>query len=355
LYIVICTMKSSLFDYNLPKALIAQKPASPRDASRLLVINRKTKTISHHKFSDIANFMGENDILVFNKTKVFPARIIARKETGGKIEVLFLEEIRPKIWQVLTKPGLKKGHKIFFKDQEFTCLNQDSNQTLIKTKLKKDELFYLLQKFGKTPLPPYIKTNQKESLLRKQYQTIYAQKTGSVAAPTAGFHFTKRLIRKLKNKGVKIEFVTLHVGLGTFAPIKSENLEDHKIHSEYFEIKKEVAERLFDAKKAGKRIIAVGTTTTRAIESLDEACSKISGKTNLFIYPPFKFKMTDALITNFHLPHSTLLALVSAFVSYPQTKEKFKDFSSSLIGKAYKEAIKRGYRFYSFGDACFII
>jgi len=350
-------MKTSLFDYSLPKELIAQNQASPRDASRLLVIDRKTKTISHHKFSDIANFMRENDILIFNKTKVFPARIIGKKETGGKIEVLFLEEIRPKIWQVLTKPGLKEGHKILFKDQEFVCIKQDSNETLIKTKLKKDDLFYLLEKFGKTPLPPYIKANQKESVLRQKYQTVYAQKIGSVAAPTAGFHFTKRLIRKLKNKGVKIEFLTLHVGLGTFAPVKSENLEDHKMHSEYFEIKKEVAERLFEAKKEGKRIIAVGTTTTRALESIDKdgPCQKTMGKTNLFIYPPFKFKMTDALITNFHLPHSTLLALASAFVSYPQTKEKFRDFSSSLIGRAYKEAIKRGYRFYSFGDACFII
>jgi S-adenosylmethionine:tRNA ribosyltransferase-isomerase len=348
-------MKVSLFDYQLPKELIAQKPASPRDSSKLLLIERDSKKISHHSFKDIANLLKKDDILVFNKTKVFPARIFVKKETGGKIEILFLEEISPKIWKVLTKPSIKPNQKLFFRKEEFVCIKQNQEETLIKTKLAKNKLLSLLEKFGKTPLPPYIKIEEKESYLRKKYQTVYAKETGSSAAPTAGFHFTKRLLEKLKRKGVKTEFVTLHIGLGTFKPIKTENLEDHKIHSEEFEIEKEVLERLIKAKKEGKRIIAVGTTTTRVLETIALNQHKLKGKTNLFIYPPFKFKMVDGLITNFHLPHSTLLALVCAFVSHPQTKENFKDFQTSLIGKAYKEAISKNYRFYSFGDACFII
>ena len=217
-----------------------------------------------------------------------------------------------------------------------------------------------LQKSGHTPIPPYIKSSEKELNLRKEYQTVYADSLGSVAAPTAGFHFTKSLLHKLKVKGVQIEYVTLHVGLGTFAPVKTKNLEDHPMHSEYFEVEKDVAERLNTAKKIGKRIISVGTTSTRTLESISNKAGKLeikklTGSTNIFIYPGYKFKFVDALITNFHLPESTLLALVSAFVSSPNTDKKFRSFKTSLIGKAYVEAIKEKYRFYSFGDSSLII
>jgi S-adenosylmethionine:tRNA ribosyltransferase-isomerase len=223
---------------------------------------------------------------------------------------------------------------------------------LIDTHLNKAKMMQLMAKFGHTPLPPYINSNEKESNLRKEYQTVYAKTFGSVAAPTAGFHFTQRLLAKLKKKGVQIEYVTLHVGLGTFAPIKVEKLEKHPMHSEEYSVDKKTFDRLKVAKKSGKRIISVGTTSTRVLETITP--NKLSGSTNIFIYPPYKFKFVDTLITNFHLPKSTLLTLISAFVSSPNTNNKFKDFKSSLMGKVYLEAIKNKYRFYSFGDACLI-
>ena len=348
-------MKTKLLEYKLPPQLIADKPAAPRDNSRLMVIDRKTEKISHHKFKEITKFFKKGDVLVLNKTKVFPARLVVQKDTGGKIEILFLEEESKKIWQVLTKPGLKIGQKATKDNLEIICLEHKDNITKVKINLAKQKLMNFLEKFGQTPLPPYIKTKEKESTIKKNYQTIYAQKTGSVAAPTAGFHFTKKLIEKIKRKGVKIKYITLHIGIATFAPIKTDRIENHKMHYEFFEISKNTAKSIFSAKSKGKRIIAVGTTSVRALETIAGSKEKTSGKTNLFIYPPYEFKLTDCLITNFHLPRSTLLAMVSAFVSYPQTKKKFKSFEKSLIGKAYKEAIKNGYRFYSFGDACLII
>lgn len=352
-------MNISDFDYDLPKNLIANSPAVPRDSSQLLKIDRKTGQISHHIFRDIAEMLGSNDVLVLNKTKVFPARFFGKKTTGGKIEVLLIEEVKRGIWKALTKPGLKIGQTVTFKGASFKGVGHEEQTVLLKTDLDKIELLNLLQEFGTTPLPPYIRNTDPETELRVKYQTVYAEKTGSVAAPTAGFHFTTKLLAKLKSLGVQIEYVTLHVGLGTFAPVKTEKLEDHPMHFEYFEVEKEVVERLNNAKKAGKSIVAVGTTTTRVLETL---AIKNSGSTNLFIYPPYKFKFVDALITNFHLPKSTLLCLVSAFVSSPNLpagrqaqKEKFIDFKSSLIGKAYLEAIEKNYRFYSFGDACYIV
>ncbi len=342
-------------NYYLPYSLIASKPASPRDSCKLLVIDRIRKTTSHHKFSHIGQFLKKGDLLVFNKTKVFPARLFAKKETGGKLEILFLEEESPFIWQVLTKPGLKEGQKASLKELQIISIKQEENHTKIKVNLPKEKVIKFLEKYGKTPLPPYIKTKDRESKLRKSYQTIYAKEIGSAAAPTAGLHFTKRLIKKLKKKGVKIKYLTLHVGIGTFAPIKTKDIRDHKMHSEYFEIDKKTKQAIFKAKAQGKRIIAVGTTTTRVLETLAKDKRKTSGKTDIFIYPPYKFELTDGIITNFHLPKSTLLAMVSAFVSYPQTKERFKNFQESLLGRAYREAIKNKYRFFSFGDACLIL
>ena len=352
-------MHISDFDYILPEELIAQSPTSPRDHSKLLRIDRKTGQISHHIFYEIEEMLGPNDVLVLNKTKVFPARFFGVKDTVGKIEVLLIEEIKPGVWKSLTKPGLKLGQKVIFQDQIFKVVGHDEQTSLLETSLERNELFKLLQKFGKTPLPPYIKSLSNESDLRTAYQTVYAEKVGSVAAPTAGLHFTDKLLKSLKNRGIQIEYVTLHVGLGTFAPVKTEKLEDHPMHSEYYEVEPDVIERLNLAKEKGKRIVAVGTTSTRVLESIATVNCKLkivnSGSTNLFIYPDYKFKFVDALITNFHLPKSTLLALVSALVSYPNTSEKFVDFKSSLMGKAYSEAIKNKYHFFSFGDASFIV
>ena len=350
-------MNISDFDYILPEELIAQSPTSPRDHSKLLVIDRKTGQISNHIFYNIGSMLGENDVLVLNKTKVFPARFFGQKDTSGKIEVLLIEEIRKGVWKALTKPGLKVGQKVIFQNQTFKAIGHDQQTVILATPLERNELFALLQKYGKTPLPPYIHSTESESDLRKEYQTVYAQTVGSVAAPTAGLHFTKTVLDKLKEKGVQIEYVTLHVGLGTFAPVKTEKLEDHPMHSEYFELDRDVADRLNTAKKSGKRIVSVGSTSTRVLETCSNSQSVLAhqmGETKIFIYPGYKFKFVDALITNFHLPKSTLLAMVSAFVTYPNTNEKFINFKHSLMGKAYAEAIKNKYRFFSFGDASFI-
>ncbi|HTK03867.1 MAG TPA: tRNA preQ1(34) S-adenosylmethionine ribosyltransferase-isomerase QueA [Alphaproteobacteria bacterium] len=331
-------MNISDLDYNLPSELIAQSPASPRDHSRLLRINKKRGKISHHIFHEIENMLTSNDVLILNKTKVFPARFFGKKNTGGKIEVLLVEEIKNKVWKALTKPGLKIGQIINFENHIFKAIGHEEQTVILETDLEKEKLFELLYQHGKTPLPPYIKSKKSENSLRMAYQTVYADKVGSVAAPTAGLHFTPELLEKLKNKGVQIEYVTLHVGLGTFLPVKTEKLEDHPMHSEYFEIEKDVAERLNKAKQNGKRIIAVGSTSTRVLEALP----RTSGYTNLLIYPDYKFKFVDALITNFHLPKSTLLAMVYALAGM------------ELMKKAYKIAIKEKYRFFSFGDASII-
>jgi len=325
-----------------------------------MVINRKTHEIAHHKFFEIEKYLEPNDVLVLNNTKVFPARIYANKITGGKVEILFLEETKTGIWKAFTHPGLKIGSEVKFKKNLFTVIGQDEMTVIIDTHMSKKRLMELLRRYGNTPIPPYIKSVDSEEGLRTKYQTVYADLIGSVAAPTAGFHFTKELLKRLKTKGVQIEYVTLHVGLGTFAPVKALEIENHPMHSEEYFVDKETAKRLNNAKSCGKRIISVGTTSTRTLESManDKGkldMNKLHGSTDIFIYPPYKFKFVDTLITNFHLPKSTLLALVSAFVSFPNTKNKFKDMSSSLIGKAYNEAIREKYRFYSFGDASLII
>lgn len=353
-------MKASLFDYSLPKDLIANSQVSPRDHSRLMTIDRETGTIGHRKFYEIEKILKPNDVLVLNKTKVFPARIYAQKVTGGKVELLFLEEVKPGIWSALTRPGVRPNTNIALGKHLFNVVGQIGITPLIDTHMSKIKVLEMLRKYGHTPLPPYINSGEKEQELRKEYQTVYAKSVGSVAAPTAGFHFTSGLLKKIKAKGVRIEYVTLHVGLGTFAPIKSQNIQDHQMHFEYFELEKDTATRLNEAKKTGSRIISVGTTSVRVLETCavekrgNHRLIPQKGLTNIFIYPPYKFKFTDALITNFHLPKSTLLALVCAFVSYPNTQGKFKDFKNSAIGKAYQEAIKEKYRFYSFGDSSLI-
>lgn len=353
-------MDISLFDYQLPPNLIADSPVEPRDHSKLLIVNREIKKINHDHFYNITSYLTKNDVLVFNNSKVFPARLFGKKETGGKIELLLLRNIEGTTWNAMHKGKLKPCDKLIFDGVDAQVLSAEGGIAQINFKTDQKNLMKIIYNIGHTPIPPYIKTGTEETELRIKYQTIYAKTEGSAAAPTAGFHFTQNLMEKLKNKGVQMEYVTLHVGLGTFAPVKELKLENHKIHSEYFEVDKDTIERLNNAKKSGKRIIAVGTTATRVLETLADNNSLLTTNyklptTNLFIYPPYKFKFVDGLITNFHLPKSTLLTLVSAFVSYPNSEEKFISFTKSLIGKAYNEAINKNYRFYSFGDASLIL
>ena len=340
------------FDYYLPKEFIAQKPISPRDHSRLMVVDRKTGENQHAIFYQIDRFLQKGDILVLNNSKVIPARLVGIKpETGGKIEVLL---VRPNVknlknyqwskeWFVIGKPGLKQGQKIIFPHGLEAEVEKVINyERLIRFNQQGEKLKQIIYQIGVAPTPPYIKRLSN----LKEYQTVYAKYLGSVAAPTAGFHFTPRLIKKLKRKGIIFQYITLHVGLGTFQPVKVENVENHTMEAEWVEIDKKTADFLNQAKKNHQKIIAVGTTSTRALEgfSTDRGILKSGQKfVDLFIYPGYRFKFVDALITNFHLPKSTLLMLVSAFAG------------RDLIFKAYEEAIQNKYRFFSFGDAMFII
>jgi len=330
------------FDYFLPEELIAQKPVEPRDSSRLMVLNKKEKTIEHRIFRDIINYLGEGDLLVRNITKVIPARLYGKKTTGANIEILLLEKVDKGFWKALVKPGskVKKGTEILFNDNlKAVCKDwaEEGSRILEFNSVNDEEIF----KYGRAPLPPYVK-NHKISIDR--YQTVYSREMGSVAAPTAGLHFTESLLKKLKEKGVEFADVILHVGLGTFRPVKVEKIEEHKMHSETYYVPKETVEKIREYRKNKGRIIAVGTTSVRTLETIARLPEKdhYHGKTDIFIYPPFEFKFTDALITNFHLPRSTLLMLVSAFAGY------------EFILNAYRIAVKEKYRFFSFGDACFI-
>lgn len=331
------------FDYQLPPKLIANKPSTRRDSCRLMIINRKNGSITHKKFSDLLDLLTPNDVLVLNQSKVFPARIYGQKTSGGQVELLLLNATDNFTWEVISRPGLKINTQIIFPRNLNGIIIAENK---IKFNLPKNKLFKLLNLIGTTPTPPYIKTESPESIIRKQYQTVYAKDIGSAAAPTAGLHFTKSLLLKLKKNGVQIEYLTLHVGLGTFQPLRKENLANHTLHHEFYEISPAVAGRLNLAKKQGKRIISVGTTSVRTLESAINSTgnlTKLSGSTNLFIYPGIKFNFVDSLITNFHLPQSSLLMLVSALATWP------------LIQKAYLDAISRRYRFFSFGDAMWII
>lgn len=358
-------MRLSDFDYQLPPERIAQTPVSPRDHSQLLIVNRNDGSMHDAHFYDLADLLTANDVLVLNNTKVFPARLHAEKQTplGLKpIELLMEKEVKTKpnsiTWEVLSKPGLKLDDHFFIPgtDIEGVCTQVNSYTRTVELNISREAFFALLFEKATTPIPPYIHWNEDdEQLLREKYQTVYAQRLGAVAAPTAGLHFTPGLLAKLHAKGVHIEYVTLHVGAGTFLPVKTDDIAHHHMHEEWFELTPYAVDRLNLAKKEGKRIIAVGTTTVRVLETCaTPSLLPLTGPTSIFIYPPYKFQFVDSMITNFHTPKSTLLMLVSAFVSTPNTDTIFNTFMSSLIGKAYMHALEHGYRFYSFGDAMWI-
>ncbi|MDO4281049.1 MAG: tRNA preQ1(34) S-adenosylmethionine ribosyltransferase-isomerase QueA [Peptococcaceae bacterium] len=340
-------MKTSDFDYELPEELIAQHPVAQRDQSRLLVMDKNTGALSHHVFRDIVNYLHAGDVLVLNKTKVIPARIFGIKEGGSaKIEVLLLkrDENLPNTWEVLVHPGkrAKVGTTVVFGDGLLRGEIIANTSAGRKITFHFDGVFEeILDKLGTMPLPPYIHEQLED---QSRYQTVYAKVDGSAAAPTAGLHFTEALLDELRDKGVEIEEVLLHVGLGTFKPVDEENIEDHEMHSEYYDISEETAARINQAKAEGRRIISVGTTSTRALESAAEDGKLVAGSgwTTIFIYPGYQWQIVDGLITNFHLPKSTLMMLVSAL----SDREK--------ILHAYNEAVKERYRFFSFGDAMFI-
>ena len=339
-------MKVSEFNYNLPEELIAQTPIEKRDESRLMVLDRKGQTIENKKFKDIINYLEPGDCLVRNNTKVIPARIYGKKETGANVEFLLLNNIEGDIWESIVRPGnkLHVGTKVIFGNGKLKAeILEIMPGGTRKVKFSYDGIFNeILDEIGLMPLPPYIHEELKD---KDRYQTVYAKYDGSAAAPTAGLHFTPELLKELEEKGVKIANVTLHVGIGTFRPVKEENVENHEMHTEHFYIKKEDVEKINETKKHGKRVIAVGTTSCRVLETIADEnglVKEAEGDTNIFIYPGYKFKCLDGLITNFHLPQSTLLMLVSALAG------------REYIMKAYNEAVKEKYRFFSFGDAMFI-
>lgn len=336
-------LKLSDYDYELPEELIAQEPVEPRDSSRLMVVNRKTGEIQLCIFRDIKSFLRKGDVLVLNNTKVIPARIYGRKETGAKIEILLLRKIGDKDYEVLAKPGkrIRIGTKIYFSEDIYAEILDKNSDGIFTLSFSKSNIEKILPEIGNMPLPPYIKKPLKDP---NRYQTVYAEKEGSIAAPTAGLHFTKELLDSLKELGVEILYITLHVSLGTFRPVIVEDITKHKIDPEYFEVTSEVAEKINLAKAENRRVIAVGTTVTRVLEAQGRSgmLKAGSGLVDLFIYPGFEFRIIDGLVTNFHLPKSTLLMLVAAFMGY------------DLMKKAYSKAIEEKMRFYSFGDAMFI-
>ena len=337
----------SQFDFYLPEELIAQSPSEIRDQSRLMVLNKTEKTIEHRHFFDIINYLKPGDVLVRNNSKVIPARLFGEKKTtGAHVEVLLLKDLGDNTYECLCGNAkvIKVGVEIHFGEGELiaTCLEVKDEGIRIMKLTYEGILFEVLDKLGQMPLPPYI---HKQCSDNSRYQTVYAKKEGSSAAPTAGFHFTPELFKKIEEMGVEVLDVTLHIGLGTFRPVKVDNILDHNMHSEYFEMTEEVAERLNLAKKEGRRIISIGTTSTRTLEAIYQKYDKFVAtkeSTNIFIYPGYKFKAIECLITNFHLPKSTLIMLVSAFSD--------KEF----ILKAYETAVKERYRFFSFGDSMFI-
>lgn len=344
-------MKITELDYPLPSELIAKQPLSKRDMARLLVLHRKTGNIEHKQFFQIIDYLEPGDLVIINNTKVIPARLIAKKPTGGKLEILLIREKQSSenatVWEVMTR-GSYRGE--LFIDEVSAIIENNSNGRILTFKMNSQQVRELIDKKGFMPLPPYIKRKPVESD-RVNYQTVFAKYNGSIAAPTAGLHFTRELLNKIEDKGVLIKELTLHVGVGTFKPLKVNNVQEHKMDPEYFEIPRQLIEEINNTKKKGKKVVATGTTTTRAIEGYaseqytDMGSNKeiIRGSTDIFIYPGYKFKIVDALITNFHLPRSTPLALVCAFAGI------------DMIKKAYKEAIEQKYRFFSYGDAMLIL
>lgn len=339
-------MNKSDFDFYLPEELIAQTPLEKRDNSRLLHLDKNTGKIEHKHFYDIKQYIRPGDCLVLNDSRVLPARLIGTRPTGGAVELVLLKDLGDNCWECLSRPGrkTKPGQELIFGNGELTAVVQDLTQggnRIVKFDYK-GIFLEILERLGKMPLPPYIKEELQDS---ERYQTVYSKELGSAAAPTAGLHFTKELLSEIEDMGVSICCVTLHVGLGTFRPVKAENIEDHDMHSEFCIIPEETAKTVNDTKKAGGRVIAVGTTSCRTLESFttdDGVLQATSGWTNIFIYPGYTFKCIDALITNFHLPESTLIMLVSALAG------------RECILNAYKTAVIEKYRFFSFGDAMFI-
>ncbi|HHU55258.1 MAG TPA: tRNA preQ1(34) S-adenosylmethionine ribosyltransferase-isomerase QueA [Acholeplasmataceae bacterium] len=339
-------MKLEDFDYYLPENLIAQKPIDKRSHSRLMIVDRYTEKLEHKHFYDIIDYLDENDVLVLNDTKVMPSRIYGTKvDTKASIEFLLLKEVEPDTFEALVKPArrVRVGTEINFQNIMKGIVIKKEDEGICHIKFSYQGIFLeRLEELGEMPLPPYIHEKLED---KERYQTVYAKIVGSAAAPTAGLHFTEELLQKLKDKGVEIYYCTLHVGLGTFRPVNVEEIEKHKMHAEYFILDQKTADALNRAKTEGKRIISVGTTSTRTLESIYTKYNKFVGtaeETSIFIYPGYKFKAIDGLITNFHLPKSTLIMLVSAFAS------------REIILNSYKVAIEKNYRFFSFGDAMFI-
>lgn len=337
------------FDFDLPEELIAQTPLEERASSRLMVLNRENRSITHHHFYDVLGFLQPGDCLVLNNTKVLPARLYGVKEdTGAKVEVLLLTQLEADNWEVLVKPAkkVKEGTRISFGEGKLTATCIDTKEHGGRVlQFQYDGIFYeVLDELGEMPLPPYIKEQLDE---RDRYQTVYAEEKGSAAAPTAGLHFTEELLEQIKQKGVEITFITLHVGLGTFRPVNVDKIEEHEMHAEFYQMTQETADQLNAVKARGDRIISVGTTSTRTLETIARdtggTFEERNGWTDIFIYPPYEFQAIDGLITNFHLPKSTLIMLVSALAD-----RKF-------ILEAYNKAVAERYRFFSFGDAMLIL
>lgn len=337
-------MKKNDFYYDLPQELIAQTPIEPRDHSRMMVISKKNNTIEHKHFYDIIDYLNEGDCLILNNTRVLPARIYGiKKETGAVVEFLLLTNLGNDCWETITGPGkrAKLGTEFVFGNGILSCKIEDvleNGNRIAKFSYEASNIYEVLDKIGEMPLPHYI-TEKLED--KERYQTVYSKELGSAAAPTAGLHFTDEILKKLSDKGVKIGYVTLHVGIGTFRPVKAENIEDHQMHSEHYHIPQETADLINETKKNGKRVIAVGTTCCRTLESVMQSqgeMKEFDDWTSIFIYPGYEFKCIDALLTNFHLPESTLIMLVSAF------------YNREKVLKAYNTAVKEKYRFFSFGD-----
>ncbi len=340
-------MKTKYYNYTLPDELIALEPSPERDACRLLVVDKKTETIEHKVFSNIVDYLKQGDVLVLNDTKVLNARIYANRQTGAKIEIVLLQSDDFVKWEVLTNRSkrLKMGDRLQVNDDVFAEIEEVKENGIKILKFNIELTPKLLSEIGEIPLPPYIKTKRKPDLLDNTwYQTVFSKNYGSKASPTAGLHFTDELLLKLKQKGVIIEYITLHISLSTFNPIRTDDIDDHVMHTEYFEVSEECVQTILTARKKESRVFAVGTTVIRALESAakQNELKSLSGYTDLFIKPGYKFKVCDAVITNFHTPNSTLLVLVSAFAG------------NELIKKVYKTAIKEKYRFLSYGDSMLI-
>ena len=339
-------MKTSDFDFQLPEELIAQTPLERRDASRLLTLDRESGAVGHHHFYDLPRFLRPGDCLVLNDSRVLPARLIGHRPTGGACEVLLLVDKGGDLWECLVRPGrkLKPGSQVIFGNGQLTAtVEEELNDGKRAVRFHYQGIFLeILEQLGRMPLPPYIKAELQD---QERYQTVYSKVVGSAAAPTAGLHFTPELLEQVREMGVKVCYVTLHVGLGTFRPVKAEEITDHEMHSEFCQISQETADIINETKRNGGRVICVGTTSCRTVESFaaeDGTMSERSGWTSIFIYPGYKFKVLDALITNFHLPQSTLIMLVSALAGREH------------VLAAYEEAVREKYRFFSFGDAMFI-